>query len=333
MKSPSHFYEFTLKEAGRVVAIPLLTLTVFPLAMHLGAVTKLLPPPRPALDVDRTILIHQATASRTRHDAKVLLIGDSSCLMNVAADQLRRSLPQPSLTLNLGTLSYLDLHAFSTILSNYVMANPERPRLVVLLMHPEALRRPGPTDYHVESLEHFYAGLDHCGPGVSRPLCALGVEIFRGRILSRGVPQPLPGAFGREYGFTHDLWEYLSAHQGSALDPGRFDPAAASGNLEYRLAPAVERGSRAFRAAVPAATRLMVGITPVPESLAQEGYEPLQQQMLATWGDWLSADALLTELPATVPDHLFASATHLNEPGVRLYTEQLSASIRAREAW
>jgi hypothetical protein len=335
MSPPSHRYQFRLQQLLPVVGWTLLPLALFCLFMHLAAAARILPPPCPSLDVDRTILFHQAQASRSRQSADIVLIGDSSCLMDVSVEQLTKLLPGAHAILNLGTLSYLDLRAFASLLAHYQAANPGQLQTVVLLMHPEALRRSRPADYDVAALRHFYAGLDYCGPAVSRPLCLLGVETFRGRVLSRALPLPLPGAFGRDYGFTHDLWRYVSAHRGSARDPGRFDPAAAHVNIEYRLAPSLRSASLAFRAAVPASVKLIAGITPAPQSLTGAGYPQLQRRLLETWGQWLQADGALTETPAALPDDLFASSTHLNARGVRLYTEQLGRALaghlRARE--
>jgi len=43
--------------------------------------------------------------------------------------------------------------------------------------------------------------------------------------------------------------------------------------------------------------------------------------MLAEWSRWLHADVALTSLAAILPDHFFASTTHLNESGARAYTD------------
>jgi len=265
----SHSYDFRPHELLSILGPPLLVVGAFSAAMHLGALMKILPEPRPALDTDRTILLHQAEAARQRHDARIVLIGDSSCLMDVSTGQLSRSLPDEPASLNLGTLSYIDLHSFGTILRHYLDSNPGKPQAIVLLMHPEALRRPSAAEYHAETLARFYDAQDFRGPNSSSVLRAIGVEIFRGRLLSRAVPQPLAGAFGRRYGFTHDLWGFLSAHRGSAFDPNRYDPTAAQGNAEYRLAKRLELASHQFRSIVPDETRLIVGITPVPEGFVE----------------------------------------------------------------
>ena len=323
----SHLYDFSLRNLLQILGPPLLPLGLFALVLHGGAALGLLPRPCPALDTDRTILFHQAQATLERHNASLLFVGDSSCLMDVSVTQLDPLLPGAAPALNLGTLSYLDLHRFSSLVDHYVRTNPNQLRTVVLLLNPEALRRASATDYHVEALSHFYSGIDYCGPTLPPLLCGLGVEIFRGRLLSRAVPQPLSGAYGRFYGFTHDLWKYLSAHHGSAIDPGHFDAASAHGSAEYRLAKSLEKASQDFRAALPDGVKLFVGITPLPESFVGPSFRQRYRDMLETWSQWLKADAALTELPATLPDNLFASATHLNERGVRLYTEQLARAM------
>jgi hypothetical protein len=321
----SHTCEFDLRGLLQVAAPPLVPLAAFALLMHLGAELHLLPRPRPTLDIDRTILIHQAESSGRVQDAQVLLLGDSSCLMDVSAKQLGERLGRP--VLGLGTLSYLDLNAYAALLRRYAAANPGRLRAVVLLMHPEALRRTGPEAWHEQALERFLAGVDDrpsngLGGHLDR---LLGLQIFRGRLLSRLLPRPLAGTYGRFYGFTTDLERFLTPHRGSAIDP---ETLALRGNAEYRLAPQLKTASAAFRAAVPAGVKLFVAITPVPETFVSTNYPSVHRRMLSEWGQWLGADGTLADLPATLPDPLFARPTHLNAAGQRAYTELLAQTLR-----
>src|SRR5262245_43258480 len=148
----SHSIEFTPKELLRLVLPPLVPVVLFAMAMQAGARFGLLPAPRPTLDVDRTILIHQAESSRARSGAEIVLLGDSSCLMNVNARQFGNSLGRRAL--NLGTFSFLDLGAHTRLLREFTQANPGQPRVVVLLMHPEALRRGDSEPYPLALLTH-----------------------------------------------------------------------------------------------------------------------------------------------------------------------------------
>ena len=323
----SHEYEFAAKDAACLVGWPLIPVAVFAVAMHCGARFHWLPDPRPTLDTDRTILCHQAEAARSPHTAGLLLIGDSSCLMDVSAVQLGEFLGAGSGALNLGTLSYLDLHAYSLMLRHYFSANPGRVHQVILLMHPEALRRAAPTEYHLQTLNSFYEAADFCDPSFSQTVCWLGGEIFNGRLLSRAVPLALDGNYGKRYGFTKDLWQYLSEHQGSALDPGNFDPKSAQGNAEYRLSKQLESASRAFKSAIPPGVKLFAGITPAPQTFVNSNFTRVSRQILRSWNEWLQADVLLEDLPPTLPDELFASTAHLNERGQRAYTEMIGRKL------
>ena len=324
----SHAVEFTPKELLQLVGAPLVPVALFALVMQAGAGLGVLPSPRPTLDVDRTILIHQAESSRVRSGADVVLLGDSSCLMNVNARQLGSALGLRAL--NLGTFSFLDLGAHARLLREFTQANPGHPRIVVLLMNPEALRRIGSEPYPLAVMERFLAGTDyHQTDTLGGSFNALsGVDGFQGRLLSRALPTPLPftNSFGRFYGFTSGLERFMSAHDGSAVDPGT---NSAKGNAEYRLSATLENLSRDFRAAVPPGTKLLVGITPVPTKFAGPNYPALRDQLLREWSVWLKADAALFELPATLPDEQLTGATHLKPAAVPAYTEALAAAVRA----
>ncbi len=321
----SHTVEFAPRELLQLVAAPLVPVLLFALVMQAGARFGLLPAPRPALDVDRTILIHQAESSRARSGAEVLLLGDSSCLMNVNARQLGDALGRRAL--NLGTISFLDLGVHARLLREFTQANPGQPRAVVLLMHPEALRRAGSEPYPLAVLTHYLAGTDHhrTGTFAGRLNALSGVDVFQGRLLSRALPTPFTNSFGRLYGFTTDLERFMSARVGGAIDPGT---NSATGNAEYRLSATLEKLSRDFRAAVPPKTKLLVGITPVPAKFAGTKYPALRDQMLRDWSAWLQADAALWELPATLPDEQITGATHLKPAAVPAYTEALAAAVR-----
>jgi hypothetical protein len=317
----SHSYDFEARDAARLIVSLLIPVGAFAGLMHILPLLHLLPEPRPTLDVDRTIIVYKAEVSGSRSDAEVILVGDSSCLMNVSARQLSEESGRP--VLNLGTLSYLDLQAHATLLRRFTSANPDQLKAVVLLLHPEALRRPAPETYHTKVLQSFLAGKDQVS---KRDVWYwLGLEVFRGRVFSRALPSPLPGAYGRYYGFTSDLEDYLVRNRGSAVDP---DARVFQGSAEYRLAPQLEGGSRAFKVAVPPGAKLLVGITPVPVSFAGRGHAREHAQMLAQWSQWLQAEAV--QLPATLPDELFAKTTHLNPTGAATYTRLLVPILRAR---
>ena len=321
----SHEYDFHPSDLLPIIGWPLVPVVLFALLMHGGAALKVLPKPRPTVDVDRTILIHQAEASAERSGAQVLLVGDSSCLMDVSAVELSRSLSRP--VLNLGTLSFLDLSDYAQLLRRFAAANPGQVKTVVLLMHPEALRRaPGGT-YHPKFFRAFIEGEDYIEPITLRDRVsnALGLEKFRARLFARAVPAALPGNYGRRFGFSRDLDRFLTENGGSTieLDRKKFD-----GSPEYRLGKQLENASRTFRAAVPPGAKLAVGITPAPAGYVQRNYSQTSGNMLDQWAKWLQADIVLSNLPPVMADENFARTTHLTEKGAEGYTRLLGRELR-----
>ncbi|HXI50644.1 MAG TPA: hypothetical protein VNH84_04050 [Candidatus Saccharimonadales bacterium] len=322
MPSPSHRYEFRSADVLRLLGGSLLPVVGFALAMHAGARWSWWPKPRPALDTERTVLLHQADAARDPGHADVVLVGDSSCLMNVSARRLGEKLARP--VLNLATFSFLDLNAHRLLLEEFNRHHPTPPRAIVLLMHPEALRRLDSEPYYLAALTNYLAGSDQTRTDPTAGE-VLGVEICRGRLLARALPAPLGGAYGRRYGFSPDLEAFMKAERGSLIDP---EPQPFSGVPEYRLAPTLEKASRAFRSALRPGVRLWVGMTPVPQGFAGADYPARRDQLLRAWGEWLGASVLLSELPATLPDSAFVRTTHLREEAAGDYTDRLATLLK-----
>lgn len=297
--------------------------------LHLLHRLEWLPAPVPA-DVDRTILTAKARLALQASPASLVLIGDSSCLMDVDAPLLSR-LIAPGSVLNLGTLSYLDLPAHGDLLSRFIQRHPgSGPATVVVLLHPEALRWGSPRE---EFTSYLRKRLDPTRPrealSPSRGIADgwLGGPILRERILHPLIPSPLPGSFGMGYGCNRDLVEALIQRQGSLTDPEQFEASALRGNAEYRLGNSIEAASRAFARFRPPGARLLVGITPVPEGFAAKDHDTKVRSMLETWAAWMGADGSLPNLPGRLPDSLFATHTHLNAEGAALFTRRLAEEL------
>lgn len=350
----SHEYQFARRDVVRLAGGPLLVVALFAAAMQGLAWLDWLPRPWPALDMDRVVLLHQAEASRSAAAADLVLVGDSSCLMNVDAVRLGERLGLE--VLNLGTLSYVDLETQGRLLATFAATHPGQPKAAVLLLHPHRLRlRPGDR-YHTEVLQsHLEGRATSTALGGSGRLGRwLGLESWRERVLSRVLPWPLHGAYRAKYGFTHDLWRYLEANRGSAVDPNRYEARESRGGAEYRLAPGLEAESRALRRLVPENTVLWAGVTPVPAdevlvasasvarpagdrdptglagapaSLAGSG---MGKALLDGWSEWLKPVEALDGLPFVLPSDWFASSTHLNAAGRERYTDLLAEALRRR---
>jgi hypothetical protein len=325
----SHEYHFTARDVLRLVCWPAAVGILFSALAIFGASAGFFPRPKPILDTDRTILIHQAEASRTASSADIILIGDSSCLMDVNARQLEQLTGKR--VLNLGTLSHVSLLTQEYLLQQSLRTNTEQ-KTIVLLMHPESLRLASRAPYF-DGVIRAYLKEVGSWDGDLTFLRATGADAFRHCLLTRAIPIPLAGAYGQHYGFNQNLWNHLTEHNGSALDPHTYQTNRPSGNPEYRLAPQLESRSRDFRTNFPPNTRLLVGITPSPFDYVYRNHSQNCREMLATWSEWLKADASLTDLPFILPPTDFATTTHLNARGVSEYTRLIAGqlAVLARE--
>ncbi len=318
----SHAYEVTAVDVGRLVLEVLAPCFGIALLLHAAVFLQLLPDPWPALDLERTVITHQAEASRTDHGANVVFVGDSSCLMDLSGTVLEQAAGDDLEYLNLGTFSYLGFGGFTTILARCVEQNRESLQMVVVLVHPQMLRNSDPAAEYLVFLSDYYAVADHMGAPsfYSRLESMLGLHIVRGRLLGR-LPQVLPGAYGREYGFNLNLDRHMTRNLGSATDPNRYVAGSGQGTAEYRLAASLEPLCQGMKAVLPEGIKLAVALAPIPESMAPPEYTLRRDALLGRWADWMHADLVLTNLPAVMPDSLFATNTHLNEEGARRFTE------------
>lgn len=333
---PSHQVETSARDIAALIA-PSLLLALVGIAIA-WAFARFQPAhPGPGIDFDQTLLAFKGAAAR--HAAKeanppsILLAGDSSCLMNVSIAELDRALDTPTPSLNLGTLSYLTLDDHRALLVTALANRTHPPASVVLLLHPQSLHTSSPSESHRQMLEHALAA------NTTRmelpPLATLSQDLQPARFIAllqqhwlpRLAPVPLPGRYGATYGFTADLWRYLETHRGSAVEPGRLDPATLQGDPTPRLAPGFVNQTRAFRTGWPTGTRLVIGLSPLPRSLALPDQPQRHAAALEQCRQLLGADAALAELPAVLDDSLFATRTHLTAQAQIQYTRDLARHL------
>jgi hypothetical protein len=230
--------------------------------------------------------------------------------------------------LNLGAVSFLDLAAFATLASNCIAASPGPP-VVVLLVHPEFLRRPAAEPRYLG----WFSAMNSGDPIPAEDLAGRlrgfsGVEIFRDRIEPAFRPEPLPGAYGLRHGFGTRLVAALDADAGGLTDPHRYLPERRPATAPFDLSPRLGPQAAAFgRALAGKTSALLVGITPVPESLAGPDQAARHARVAETLAAWIGGGTRPLGLPATYPDARFASATHLDGPGRIDFTDRLSEAL------
>ena len=197
--------------------------------------------------------------------------------------------------------------------------------MIVLLLQPKTLRRLNEESYYGVFLDSCFFGQDisEAADGAMSIQSFVGLQGFKSRVVSRVIPIPLPGNYGRVYGFTKVLWNQMTAKAGSANDPGQYRFSAVSEVSEYRISPYMERLGRQVRDDFPKEIRWVAGMTPIPEDIAPQQYVSIHAQRLLEWGACVGCDTVLTNLPAVLPGRYFASESHLNQTGIRLYSREL----------
>ncbi len=318
----SHQYLFTRSSLGEVLGIPLVGCIMLAILVRTVALLPFAPSPRPTLDVDRTVIVNQVDSSFDSAAADILLIGDSSCLMDVDAAYLSEL--SDTQVLNLGTLSFLSLESFSKLIANYLESHPTKPNKIVMLTHPDFVRKSSTSAAHTAAFDHYIEKADH--PYVSNaawnPRAWLGIHIVEGRVLGR-LPLPLTGPFRDYYGFNRELIHHMDLHAGSAVDPRVLEMEDLKGSSDYRIAKTHFRNAEAFASVIPPEVPFYIGLTPLPQEFVKRDFRSEYQALLKEWAAVFPDSIPLLELPPTLDKQQFATKTPLNEQAATEYTRRL----------
>jgi hypothetical protein len=316
-------------ESHRTIILLILKRALLPITLGLLAVSALARvsivfldnPPRPN-GLEQIVVQHQQQAARKLGPRDVLLIGDSSCLMNVAAGQLHDPESVRSF-LNLGMVSIVPLTSFAQLVADHAAANSGFPKYVVLIIHPEILRR---------EIDAASTLSDASAPTLSRDtirsvfLQTAGILPAFERTVGKCRLNILPGRYGTFYGFDATLLRFLEQHAGSAIDPstGAFSkPEPPTFNLSDQF----RREASEFRKLIPENVKLFVVLSPFPENAAVQNNGAKREAFLTELTQLL-APATALNLPGTLPNIFFATPTHLRAEYRPVYTRLLNEEFR-----
>ncbi|MSU36692.1 MAG: hypothetical protein EXS36_16660 [Pedosphaera sp.] len=279
----------------------------------------------PVRDMDTAVLWAKADLAGRFQDVEIVLVGDSSCLMDVRAVELAERLNRRCI--NLGTFSHLGLQSHARLVSRARERNPIQ--WVVLLCHPEALRRASVSTAHDRFLQEVLEGRPAAELVEASwdPAMLLGISSLNDAFLNRLFPAVLKGGFGPAHGHVGELLRVIHENGGSLGDPHRFDPASAIGRAEFRIGRVVREEAGAFRASLGGRARLAVGLTPLPVSVATSSYTDTARDLARELAGLLGADHVLTNLPAVLQDDQFASSSHLTPAAARDFTAILASQL------
>lgn len=323
--SPSHIYAFKTSWLLRHLTALLGGLAGLWVLLSLGRLV--IPGARDTWDMDRTIMAYKVDLASAHSNPEIILIGDSSCLMNVDASLL--SSLTGMTTLNLGTLSFLSLESYALLLEHGLKNQSNPPKHVILLTHPDFLRRQSPSLPHVHWMEEY---LLQSGSDASErstffaPSSMLSWEALRSPWLN-WIPRPLSGEFRKAFGFDKRLEQFMSEHKGSAYDPRTLQSSDLLGSKEYFVSKINMETIEKFVSILPKSTKLWTRITPMPESFAQPNVRAQLETMNDTWEKQTKSQPWSVVPPMVLSDEKFASKTHLANHAVASYTEIIANNL------
>ena len=275
--------------------------------------------PLPRRDLESIVVEGQMARARTIPDADVLILGDSSALMGIDADQLGRELGGKRVE-SLATIGFVGPAGFAHLLDETATAG-HHFGTVVLVLHGVSLA----LDERVFGRLGFEAMAEGHEKRGRWPTWVR--DAIYDRWVATVLDLPLPGSFGRSYGRPADLAAALREHHGSLVDPNTF-ARSTSEPFRFQLSPAVATRLDAFAStwARRGTGKLLLLITPIPESRVGPDTLETRATTAAEVQERLGGATQLP-LPASMPDADFASLTHLDAEGRARYTALLAREL------
>jgi hypothetical protein len=329
---------FTVELCEQQFALILLTGVFFAGGLLWCWAHPALPPPQ---TVEKIIVDEQIKRAQRISQADVILIGDSSALMDVDA-KLLGSLLGGRKVENLSTLGYVGAQGYAHLL-DLCLSRGIGVRTVVLLMHGISLNRP--TGDWDRWQDWVLTGRIFTEPE-ENPLVGLRARLSA-VWLDRLFALPMPEAWGRSYGTHFELADAIAANAGSIYNPsldfpaetGRWDAGDAGPDphrdpgFTYRLSPAAALGLRTFAltAAKYPIQQVFFGITPAflsskTDRTIDENRQ-VSQEVGAIMRGALGARFEPLDLMPFRADEYFATAAHLNQIGRGHFTRTLASVL------
>lgn len=324
MATDSHQVSFGASDVLRLLGAQLLLLCLIVLLVFcLGGLNWL--PGEQAVQTTDEVLFSQRVDTARDSDAGIVLVGDSSCAVGVDAPALQDLLPEHAEVANQGLLMGLPMTVYAEAAAPIVCRRGDQPTMVVLLFTPESLTGSALSPYHGDLWRRLNGGIGSADPRNFIAWAAMGIG--RSRIVQPLFPWVLHGRATIYLPHILHAERHLSEHQGTLVDRGWFNRTAHSGPPETRIQSRQLEESTGIRPMLGERVNLVAGLTPLPESMANAGYQKRRDALLIQWNQTLQADLLLTNLPARFPNGFCASAVHLNRRGQEAFTRLLAIEL------
>jgi hypothetical protein len=277
-------------------------------------------PPR-ANVLEEILVHHQQHAATNQGPHEVLLVGDSSCLMNIDTPKLQAEL-HPLSVLNLGTVSIMPLRSFAQLATDHSSKYRGYPKYIILIINPEMLRQ----EFAPES--KFLTPALSSNPE-KEPLSAFlqvtRLRTFFDQTVRSVIPAPLPGRYRTYYGFDQTFRRFLRENRGSAIDPAIARVPKTQSN-QFKISEAFRRDALVFRSLIPPNAKVFLVLSPIPVGRDRRNDLAARESLLPEISVLLAPDQILN-LPPFLHESLFSTTTHLRPEYRDNYTRHLAHEI------
>ncbi|MEW5945305.1 MAG: hypothetical protein AB1742_03820 [bacterium] len=269
--------------------------------------------------IERIIVSEQLERAGTITDADIIMTGDSSALMGLDVVMLGELIGGRRVE-SLATIGYVGPDAYGRILEIFTSHAGYTP-VVIILMHGESLNL-SEEKLNLIPLEEKDVKRLPFGHEARRKL----FEDVIGRVVSI----PLPGAYGRHYGWPEDFRKALRSQGGTLTDPNKLDANSSKRDYEFTLTGPVEERMARLGEILERLNPCHVyfGITPLHES-SKSGITLTSRAAVLRRCAYLLRlnDRNILGLPVSMPDRYFSTFTHLNYEGQKVYTSRVARTL------
>lgn len=278
--------------------------------------------------VDDAVLDVQWKRARRPIHADLVILGDSSALMDVNARQLDDHLDGVSVE-SLALFGSAGPRAYAKIAETALQRGAQMGTVVILLaphtlMHEESYFAKRGIETRILNVESTVQR----SPGMGARN-----KVYHD-LIGQVIQWPVPGWYGVRYGTREDIENLIVHDQGTLFDP--HPPITSRGALaavdyEFTISDAVARRLPPLRELVADLDAreipVFVGVTPIPLAYAGEHTAASRRRLidqLAAALDVEKSDFLA--LPMTFPNDRFANV-HLTDQGRQEYTQLVAAQL------
>ncbi|GEM_PF-1387592 len=325
--TPSHDFLYSGADIARVLLASLGGFIAVVLLLHAFNMLGWLPKPVRVEGTEQAMIRRRMLMAKSDAPAAILIVGDSSSAISVKAPLLSELLPGRPAVLNQGLFMFLNFAVYADAATQFIDRHPGQVKMVVMIVTMQKLQvwRTGESGFG-RLWQQLTADAEP--PATHDDVHRwLAIPLARETMFNRQLPFVAYGRAERFYGDSCRLKRQFDDYDGTMFTPGWFDRPNNASDYSWSFIDPVRMEAELPHPTFARDIVFVLGLAPVPESVAGTGFGATRNTLLAELGAIMQPDVLLTNLPATMPDGLFATLNHLNPRGAERFTRLLADEL------